>query len=60
MNALNGSAYNVEFEEEEEPEKVRFASKKMTSFFKAGIPVKKFKRHQFWKDRSLEDVEFSF
>lgn len=56
VNALNGSAYNVEFEEEEEPEKVSFASKKMTSFFKTEIPVKKFKRHQFWKDRSLEDV----
>jgi ribonuclease H2 subunit A len=56
VNALKGSAFTVEFEEEEEPEKVSYASKKMTSFFKAEVPVKKFKRHHFWKDRCLEDV----
>jgi ribonuclease H2 subunit A len=56
VNALNGPAYAVEFEEEEEPEKATFSSKKMTSFFKAEVPVKKFKRSQFWKDRCLEDV----
>ena len=57
-NALQDKAFDVEFEEEDEPEKqkVSMASKKMTSFFKAEVPVKKFKRHQFWKDRCLEDV----
>lgn len=57
-NALEGSAYNVEFEDEDEvgKEKVNFGSKKMTSFFKSEVPVKKFKRHAFWKDRCLEDV----
>lgn len=57
-NALNGSAFAVEFEEEDDPEKkrVKMSSKKMTSFFKAEVPVKTFKRHQFWKDRCLEDV----
>ena len=57
-NALSGSALAVTFEEEDEPgkEKVSFINKKMTSFFKAEVPVKKFKRHQFWKDRCLEDV----
>lgn len=57
-NALNGSAYPVEFEEEDDTEnkgKVKM-SKKMTSFFKAEVAVKKFKRHQFWKERCLEDV----
>lgn len=57
-NSLNGSAYPVEFEEEDDTEnkgKVKM-SKKMTSFFKAEVPVKKFKRHQFWKERCLEDV----
>jgi len=61
VNALEGSAFAVEFEEDDEPkkEKVALGSKKMTSFFKAEVPVKKFKRHQFWKDRCLEDaVEF--
>lgn len=57
-NALEGSAFAVEFEEADEPgkEKVKLSSKKMTSFFKAELPVKKFKRHQFWKDRCIEDV----
>lgn len=56
-NALNGSALAVTFEEEDEPEKkVKLSSKKMTAFFKAEVPVKKFKRHQFWKERCLEDV----
>jgi ribonuclease H2 subunit A len=58
VNALEGSGYAVEFEEEVEPgkEKVSLGNKKMTSFFKSEVPVKKFKRHQFWKDRCLEDV----
>ncbi|CRK90375.1 CLUMA_CG004075, isoform A [Clunio marinus] len=58
VNALEGSAFAVEFEEEDQPgkEKVVLGSKKMTSFFKAEVPVKKFKRHQFWKDRCIEDV----
>lgn len=58
VKALEGSAYSVEFEEDDEPgkEKVALGSKKMTSFFKAEVPVKKFKRHQFWKERCLEDV----
>lgn len=58
-NALDENhAYNVEFEEEEEQneKKVKLASKKMTSFFKAEVPVKKFKRHNFFKERCLEDV----
>lgn len=52
--ALEDKAFNVEFEEEE-PE-TKMTSKRMTSFFKADVDVKKFKRHQFWKDRNLEDV----
>jgi ribonuclease H2 subunit A len=58
-NALDeNNAYNVEFEEEEEnnEKKVKLASKKMTSFFKAEVPIKKFKRHHFFKERCLEDV----
>lgn len=58
-NALEeNGAYSVEFEEEEEvnEKKVKLASKKMTSFFKAEVPVKKFKRHNFFKERCLEDV----
>lgn len=55
VNALEGNAFAVEFEEDEAPEKAS-SSKKMTSFFKAEVPVKKFKRHQFWKERCLEDV----
>lgn len=58
-NALEENhAFNVEFEEEEEKneKKVKLASKKMTSFFKAEVPVKKFKRHNFFKERCLEDV----
>jgi ribonuclease H2 subunit A len=57
--ALNeNGAYKVEFEEEEEigKDKVKMASKKMTSFFKAEVPVKQFKRHNFFKERCLEDV----
>lgn len=48
----------MEFEEEEEPEKkkVKLASKKMTSFFKAEVNIKEFKRHNFFKDRCLEDI----
>lgn len=59
VNALaDNGAYTVEFEEEEEPgkEKVKLGSKKMTSFFKAEVPVKQFKRHNFFKERCLEDV----
>lgn len=59
VNALNDNgAFEVEFEEEEEPgkEKVKMGSKKMTSFFKAEVPVKKFKRHNFFKERCIEDV----
>jgi ribonuclease H2 subunit A len=58
VNALEGHAFAVEFEEDDEPgkEKVTLVSKKMTSFFKTEVPVKKFKRHQFWKDRCIEDV----
>lgn len=54
----DNGAFAVEFEEEDEPgkEKVKFSSKKMTTFFKAEVPVKKFKRHQFWKDCCLEDT----
>ncbi|CAG9800825.1 unnamed protein product [Chironomus riparius] len=58
-NALDENrAYTVEFEEEEElnEKKVKLASKKMTSFFKTEVPVKKFKRHNFFKERCLEDV----
>lgn len=56
-NALEGSAFPVEFEDEDErKEKVSLASKKLTSFFKSDVPTKKFARHQFWKDRCLEDV----
>lgn len=53
-NALDGKALAVEFEEEEPEKKV--SSKRMTSFFKSDVDVKKFKRHNFWKDRNLEDV----
>jgi ribonuclease H2 subunit A len=52
-------AIAVEFEEEEEKnseKRVRLASKKMTAFFKSEVPVKKFKRHNFFKERCLEDV----
>lgn len=57
VKALEGKAFAVEFEEDDEPaKKVSLSSKRMTSFFKADVPVKKFKRHQFWKDRHLEDV----
>lgn len=53
----DNGAMQVEFEEDEPfNEKVSLSSKKMTSFFKADAPVKKFVRHQFWKDRNLEDV----
>lgn len=58
MNALEGSAFDVEFEEDEGPgkDKVTLGTKKMTSFFKAEVPVKKFRHHHFWKERCLEDV----
>lgn len=54
----DNGAYSMEFEEEDEPgkEKVKLASKKMTSFFKAEVNVKKFKRHTFYKERCLEDI----
>lgn len=52
------NALSVEFDEEEESseKKVKLASKKMTAFFKAEVPVKQFKRHNFFKERCLEDV----
>ncbi|KAG5678609.1 hypothetical protein PVAND_008270 [Polypedilum vanderplanki] len=52
------NAVTIEFEEEEEgsEKKVKLASKKMTAFFKSEVPVKKFKRHNFFKERFLEDV----
>lgn len=58
VNALNGTAFSVEFEEDEDETnaKVSLASNKMTKFFKPEVSVKKFKRHDFWKDRCLEDV----
>lgn len=58
VNALNGSAFSMEFEEEDDEAnaKVSLASKRMTKFFKPEVPVKVFKRHSFWKDRCLEDV----
>lgn len=59
VNALvDNGGYIMEFEEDEEPgkEKVKLASKKMTSFFKAEVPVKMFKRHNFFKERCMEDI----
>lgn len=59
VNALvDNGAFVMLFEEEEVPgkEKVKLGSKKMTSFFKAEVPVKKFKRHNFFKERCIEDV----
>jgi ribonuclease H2 subunit A len=51
-------SYTVEFEEEEDDgkEKVSLGSKKLTKFFKPEVSVKKFKRHHFFKERCLEDV----
>jgi ribonuclease H2 subunit A len=59
VNAMiDNGAFAMEFEEEEEAaeKKVKLASKKMTSFFKAEVPVKMFKRHHFFKERCIEDV----
>lgn len=58
-NQLDASnAISVEFEEDDEQheKKVKLASKKMTSFFKSEVPTKQFKRHNFFKERCLEDV----
>ncbi|CAO1331133.1 unnamed protein product [Diamesa tonsa] len=58
-NALAGKAFDIEFEEQdvENPDKPSYAGKKIKAFFKAeGPEVKKFKRHEFFKDRCLEDV----
>lgn len=56
---LEDHAYPMRFEEEDDDkEKPTFSGKKMTAFFKADVTaVKKQKRHHFWKDRCLEDVE---
>lgn len=55
---IDNGAYAMEFEEEDEPgkDKVKLASKKMTSFFKSEVPAKMFKRHNFFKERCIEDI----
>lgn len=58
-NALAGKAFDMEFEEQdiENSDKPSYAGKKIGAFFKAeGPTVKKFKRHEFFIDRCLEDV----
>lgn len=55
---LEEYAYPMSFEEQDDDkEKPKLNSKKMTAFFKSDSQsAKKFKRHNFWKDRCLEDV----
>lgn len=58
---LENFAFPMQFEEEDDDEdnkKKQTFSKKMTEFYKNEVtPAKKQKRHHFWKDRCLEDVE---
>lgn len=58
--ALEGKAYDVEVEEDDEvaakKEKATYGSKKLTSFFKADSGPQKVERHNFFKERCLEDV----
>lgn len=57
--ALENIAYKVEFDDEDEEnvEKQTFGSKKLTKFFKAETNgVRKIERHNFFKERCLEDV----
>lgn len=62
-NALEKTAYQMQFEEDEEEtpakEKPSYGSKKLTDFYKKdhNVVARKFKRNAFFKERFLEDVE---